>query len=335
MATAATRSETPQAIDLDGEWTNPASTTDTGDSVYPSGNGTTGGNFNFRFNVLPGDANQDGLVNISDLTALASHWQQTSQGFLSTDMNNDGQVNISDLTMLASNWQKSLPTGTPAPGSFPAAVPLVVAAATPSQADVVDAAVADTASLAQPVAFVAATLPAQPSLIQGDALNVSPAAAVVTTSQVNSVQPTALNIAAALTADVGDSSSQPTLLVESRATPFVVGPSVSAVHNLWAAALGAAAVRPTMPGADLLDSTNLSSLLAEEKSMGTERPVGDHVRAVFAYQARSGDAVLPEELAAAVDNEASWLSYPADALDALTGAVDQVMAAYSDESCNV
>ncbi len=104
---------------LDGEWTNPASTTDTGDNVYPSGNGTAGGNFNFRFNVLPGDANQDGLVNISDLTSLASHWQQTSQGFLSADLNHDGQVNISDLTMLASAWQATLPAGTPTPGDLP------------------------------------------------------------------------------------------------------------------------------------------------------------------------------------------------------------------------
>ena len=37
---------------LDGEWTNPTSTTATGGSVYPSGNGTAGGNFDFRFNVL-------------------------------------------------------------------------------------------------------------------------------------------------------------------------------------------------------------------------------------------------------------------------------------------
>ena len=71
---------TPPARILDGDWTNPASTTATSGSAYPSGNGTAGGNFNFRFNVLPGDANQDGLVNISDLTVLASHWQQTGQG---------------------------------------------------------------------------------------------------------------------------------------------------------------------------------------------------------------------------------------------------------------
>ena len=43
---------------LDGEWTNPTSTTQSSSSTYPSGNGTAGGDFLFRFNVLPGDANR-------------------------------------------------------------------------------------------------------------------------------------------------------------------------------------------------------------------------------------------------------------------------------------
>ena len=63
-------------------------------------------------------------MNISDLTALASQWQQTSQGFLSADLNHDGQVNISDLTMLASSWQATLPSGQPTAGTFPAEAPL-------------------------------------------------------------------------------------------------------------------------------------------------------------------------------------------------------------------
>ncbi len=101
---------------LDGEWMNPASTADTSGSVYPSGNGTAGGNFDFRFNVLPGDANQDGVVNISDLTALSSQWQQTGQGSLSADFNGDGRVDIGDLVGLASSWQATLPSGQPPSG---------------------------------------------------------------------------------------------------------------------------------------------------------------------------------------------------------------------------
>ena len=166
---------------LDGEWTNPTSTTQSSSSSYPSGNGTVGGNFNFRFNVLPGDANQDGLVNISDLTALASQWQQTSQGFLSADLNHDGQVNISDLTMLASAWQAALPAGTPAPGAFPAAAPMVVAAA---------------------------ALATEPAPVQSDAPSVSLASALVTTSEADRLQPTVSSAFNALTADVADSSAR-------------------------------------------------------------------------------------------------------------------------------
>ena len=62
---------------LDGDWTNPTSTSDTGDRVYPSGNGVAGGNFDFRFNVLPGDANQDGVVNFSDLNKVLTNYNLT------------------------------------------------------------------------------------------------------------------------------------------------------------------------------------------------------------------------------------------------------------------
>lgn len=45
---------------LDGEWTESV-------SDYPSGNGIAGGDFIFRFNVLPGDVNTDGTVDAIDL----------------------------------------------------------------------------------------------------------------------------------------------------------------------------------------------------------------------------------------------------------------------------
>ena len=44
---------------LDGAWTN-------GASVYPSGNGAAGSNFDFQFDVLPGDVNASGGVNLTD-----------------------------------------------------------------------------------------------------------------------------------------------------------------------------------------------------------------------------------------------------------------------------
>ncbi len=191
---------------LDGEWTNPTSTTQSSSSSYPSGSGTAGGNFTFRFNVLPGDANQDGLVNISDLTALASQWQQTSQGFLSADLNHDGQVNISDLTMLASNWQATLPAGTPAPGSFPAAAPQALAAA---------------------------TLPAQLALIQSDVPNVVHASAVAGTLSVNGLPSAVSSIPAVVTPGTRDLSSRLQDLATSQALPVVSRPTASAVHGIW------------------------------------------------------------------------------------------------------
>ena len=121
---------------LDGEWTNPASTTATGGSVYPSGNGTAGGNFDFRFNMLPGDANQDGVVDVSDLGTIGVQWQQTGQGWTQGDFNGDGQVDVTDLGVVGANWQKTLPSGNPTAGSFPSGAALpetVVSAAVDAQ----------------------------------------------------------------------------------------------------------------------------------------------------------------------------------------------------------
>lgn len=55
--------------------------------------------------ALPGDANQDGVVDGLDLTALASHWQSASgMNWVNGDFTNDGKVNISDLLVLATHW---------------------------------------------------------------------------------------------------------------------------------------------------------------------------------------------------------------------------------------
>ena len=52
---------------LDGEWTNNSSTV--------SGNGTAGGDFEFKFNVQPADVNNSTTVTLSDQVAiLAARW---------------------------------------------------------------------------------------------------------------------------------------------------------------------------------------------------------------------------------------------------------------------
>jgi hypothetical protein len=105
---------------LDGEWTNPTSTTDTGGSAFPSGNGTAGGNFLFRFNALPGDATSDGYVTAADLGRLLANFNgpgtyTASQG----DFTGDGKVTAADLGVLLADFNRTLPQPEPVPVPFP------------------------------------------------------------------------------------------------------------------------------------------------------------------------------------------------------------------------
>jgi hypothetical protein len=62
----------------------------------------------YAFDVfsLGGDANHDGVVNISDLLALATNWGVAGKTFAEGDFDRDGNVNSADLTILAGNWQR-------------------------------------------------------------------------------------------------------------------------------------------------------------------------------------------------------------------------------------
>ncbi len=53
---------------------------------------------------LLGDGNCDGVVNITDLSILASNFGRTGMGWSQGDFNNDGNVNITDLSILAAHW---------------------------------------------------------------------------------------------------------------------------------------------------------------------------------------------------------------------------------------
>ncbi len=52
----------------------------------------------------PGDLNNDGVVNSSDLTTLLGAWGAATGDGARADLNGDGQVNGQDLTMLLANW---------------------------------------------------------------------------------------------------------------------------------------------------------------------------------------------------------------------------------------
>ena len=81
------------------------------------GDGSPGGDSEFTFTeglLIPGDANGDGCVDDLDLTALAVHWQQSTNLWEDGDFNGDGIVDDLDLTALAVNWQQGCGGG----GSF-------------------------------------------------------------------------------------------------------------------------------------------------------------------------------------------------------------------------
>jgi hypothetical protein len=89
-ATNGTHNITAQATDNANNITNstPISVTVTG--------GSSGGK--------QGDLNNDGRVNITDLSILLSNWARTSPSAAQGDINGDGNVNITDLSILLSRW---------------------------------------------------------------------------------------------------------------------------------------------------------------------------------------------------------------------------------------
>jgi hypothetical protein len=106
---------------LDGEWVNPATATPAGDT-YPSGDGTAGGDFDFRINVLRGDATGEGRVDAIDLADVKRRLGRrpgdgvTGGGAYSifADMNPDAFINALDLAAVKQRLGNRLPTPDPA-----------------------------------------------------------------------------------------------------------------------------------------------------------------------------------------------------------------------------
>jgi hypothetical protein len=81
--------------------------------------------------ALAGDANQDGVVNASDFSAMAAHYGQTAQDWSDGDFNGDGVVNVADFNALAGNFNQTYSLG-PQLGALvpePAGVGVLVIAA--------------------------------------------------------------------------------------------------------------------------------------------------------------------------------------------------------------
>jgi hypothetical protein len=56
---------------------------------------------------LPGDANEDGSVNFTDLLILAQHYGLSGQDWSTGDFTNNGKVEFNDLLLLAQNYGQS------------------------------------------------------------------------------------------------------------------------------------------------------------------------------------------------------------------------------------
>ena len=98
-------------MSLDGDWT-------TGASGFPSGDGTAGGDFSFRFNVLPGDVDQNGVVTGPDGIAVRNHLLQdtTMAGYSPLfDVNADGAITSQDGAIVRMQLLHALPDAEPTP----------------------------------------------------------------------------------------------------------------------------------------------------------------------------------------------------------------------------
>lgn len=82
-----------------------------------------------KANLVQGDTNFDGVVDIQDITMMANKWLTTNAQHLGDgDANGDGVVDIQDITMAANHWLQTAPalggggggsiTSVPEPGSL-------------------------------------------------------------------------------------------------------------------------------------------------------------------------------------------------------------------------
>ncbi len=108
---------------LDGEWSNPTSFGQVGaTSTFPSGNGVAGGDFAFRFDVLPGDSTGGNLgkVNVADInqTKSRSSLPETVSSYRS-DFDGNDLVNVADIAYVKTRSSiSSLPVDPPVLPSF-------------------------------------------------------------------------------------------------------------------------------------------------------------------------------------------------------------------------
>ncbi len=110
-ATSGVRNES--GVQLDGEWDNPSDQTDSSSDTFPSGDGLSGGDFVFRFNVLAGDANGNGDVAFQDFFELQVAFGTSGPEPSKADLDTDGEVDFQDFLILQAQFREQLPSGEP------------------------------------------------------------------------------------------------------------------------------------------------------------------------------------------------------------------------------
>lgn len=96
-------------LSLDGDWTDGASAV--------SGDGAPGGDFVFTFNILAGDANQDGLVNVLDMIEIRNLQGATlgsGEYSLFHDIDTRGSITVADVLLAGVRAYDVLPPTAPA-----------------------------------------------------------------------------------------------------------------------------------------------------------------------------------------------------------------------------
>jgi len=126
---------------LDGEWTD-------GISTYSSGDGQAGGSFDYRLNILPGDADQSSEVRSSDVIKVrrAGNTAPGDANYSANyDVDGSGEIRSSDVIKVRRLGNTALPAGEPtAPPAMPVGGPeypagaLAAAAALTGEADTLD-----------------------------------------------------------------------------------------------------------------------------------------------------------------------------------------------------
>jgi fibronectin-binding autotransporter adhesin len=208
---------------LDGDWTTGSSTFAQG-----SGDGTPGGDFNFLFNVLPGDVNNNGIVSTGDVLQVKTQLNATlGANNYRQDINANGVVTTGDVLQAKTHLNTSL-------SQFP--TPVIPPAAAANQS----ADVTSSQALA-PITFTEAE--AQPQIF-----TITPVVAAPPTSALTLEMPTTDSRVAATPSEFSTFSAS-----------YVVAPSSGIVGQPFSASVVASAAIPLMGSITDLETTDVIS----------------------------------------------------------------------------